>query len=113
MGLFSKTVTVLECKELKVGEFNPNNPPTFYDNVHTFPMAVKPKHNLRYKIHSTGPVSIAIANSENCSVHHKEDVTDFEYGPIPTGDNHEMGVLLGVFMGDKVTVDLIVTMSKD
>lgn len=109
--ILNKKTEVFSVRQMRVGDFDPTKPGC-YDNVKTFPIEVRPQRALFFKIVSDVPISIAFANSDNSSVYHKEDMTDFGYGPIPTGRNREMGILLGVYPGDKATIDLDVWMEK-
>ncbi len=98
-------------KQLHVGDFDPTKPGC-YDNVLTFPFVVKPRRSLYFELKSDCPTSIAFANSDNSSVYHMEDVKELSYGPIATGNNKEMGILIGVYPGDKAKVDLDVWMER-
>lgn len=105
MALFEKRTEVLKEKGRLIGSFDPTKP-GLYDNVHTFPIEVKPKRSLYVKFEADGHISFAVADSGNRSVFHKEDITGGTFGPIPTENNKEMGILIGVYQGDKVTVDI-------
>ncbi len=109
--LFDRRTEVFSVRGMRVGDFDPTKPGC-YDNVRTFPLEVRPRRGLGFRIASDVPVSIAFANSDNSSVYHKEDMLEFEHGPIPTGQNREMGLLLGVFPGDKATIDLEIWMER-
>ena len=111
MGFFDKRADIFKEEGRLVGAFNPTMPGC-YDNVHAFPIEVKPKRNLFVKIKADGLMSFALADASNSSVFHKEEVGEGTVGPIPTGDNKEMGVLLGVYPGDKVKVDLEIWMER-
>ena len=111
MGIFDKRTDVWKEEGRLVGRFDPTMPGC-YDNVHTFPIAVKPKRELFVRLKADGHISLAIADSSNSSVFQKEDVVEGSFGPIPTQDNKDMGVLLGVYPGDKVTVDLEIWMER-
>lgn len=111
MALFEKKTVLFSEKQLSVGEFDPTKPGC-YDNVKTFPIALKPRKALYYSFKSNIPTSIVFANSDNSSVYHKEDQTEIEDGPIPTGNNKEMGLILGVYPGDKAKVDIEIWMEK-
>lgn len=111
MALFDRRTEVFRQDKLLVGRFDPTMPGC-YDNVKTFPMEVKPKRSLTVSIKADGKISFAIADSSHTSVFHKEDITEGTFGPIPTANNKEMGVLLGVYPGDKVNVDIEIWMEK-
>jgi len=109
--MFDKRVTVFEGKDILVGKFNPAAPGC-YDNVLTFAYEVKTKRNLYFDVDSDIPISVAIANDDNSSAFHKEDVTVGSFGPISTADNKEMGLFLGVYPGDKAKVNIQIWMEK-
>jgi hypothetical protein len=111
MALFEKRTEIFTDRELSVGEFDPTKPGC-YDNVKTFPLTVKPKRALYIKVNSSIPISVAIADSDNSCIFHKEDVKEGTFGPISTSDNKEMGLLIGVFPGDKAKSDVEIWMEK-
>ncbi|UAL07517.1 MAG: hypothetical protein KRP56_06805 [Candidatus Methanogranum gryphiswaldense] len=111
MALFEKRTQVFNVQQIHIGDFDPTKPGC-YDNVKTFTIEVKPKRYIFFELKSEIPVSIVFANSDNSSIYHKEDIKEFSYGPIPTNDNKEIGLILGVYPGDKAKVDLDVWMER-
>lgn len=75
-----------------------------YRNVVPIELVVKPKRMLRVKISSDHPVDVVIAREDRSSACHKEGVMDATFGPFETGKSRSMGILLGVFRGDKASV---------
>lgn len=102
---------IFEISEKSVGDFDPTVPGC-YKNVETFSFDVKPRKSLTIKISSDQPIDVAVANSDGSSVFHKSGVVSDELGPIPTGDNHDMGIFLGVYPGDKAVISLTVSMGR-
>ena len=106
MSLFSKKVQVYGPETVSVGDFDPTVDGC-YRNVVTIPLNVKPHRMLYVKVSSDIPVDVVVANSDRSSAGHKDQVREITMGPYPTGKSDDMGILLGVFKGDKakVTVD--------
>lgn len=111
MKLFGERVKVFEKQNLLVGEFDPTVNGC-YNNVLTFSFKVNPKKALYIELKTDNPVSIAIANDDGSSAYHKEDLKEITTGPILTNKNKEMGLLLGVFPGDKSNVSITIWMDK-
>jgi hypothetical protein len=111
LAVFEKRVEIFNVQHMSIGNFDPTKPGC-YDNVKTFPLYVKPKRVIFFRLSSDVPVSIAFANSDNSSVYHKEDITQLEGGPIHTEANKEMGLLMGVYPGDKAKVDIEIWMER-
>jgi len=111
LAVFEKRVDIFNVQQMSIGDFDPTKPGC-YDNVKTFPLDVKPKRAIFFRLSSDMPVSIAFANSGNSSVYHKEDITQLEGGPILTESNKEMGLLMGVYPGDKAKVDIEIWMER-
>lgn len=109
--MFDKSVVVFESKGMVLGEFDPTVSGC-YRNVKTFPFTVKPRKNIYVKVTSSGPVDVVVANSDSSMAAHKDAVTEVEIGPVPTGANKEMGIIMGVFAGDKVSVDIQIRMGR-
>ncbi len=78
-----------------------------YRNVVTIALDVRPGRMLRVKIESDNPVDVVVAREDRSSAGHREKVTEAVLGPFETGRSRSMGILLGVYRGDKaaVTVD--------
>ena len=106
MSLFSKKVQVYGPETVSVGDFDPTVDGC-YRNVVTIPLNVKPPRMLYVKVSSDIPIDVVVANGDRSSAGHKEQVREITMGPYPTGKSDDMGILLGVFKGDKakVTVD--------
>ncbi|MDR1690972.1 MAG: hypothetical protein LBR42_03905 [Candidatus Methanoplasma sp.] len=111
MALFDDRIQVLKVDGVTVGEFD-QSADGFYRNVMTFNFNVKKKKAIRVKIRSDNPVDVAVANENGSSMAHKQSMKDGELGPVPTLDNREMGLFLGVYPGDKATVSVEVWMEK-
>ena len=100
MSLFSKKVQVYGPETVSVGDFDPTVDGC-YRNVVTIPLNVKPHRMLYVKVSSDIPVDVVVANGDRSSAGHKEQVREITMGPYPTGKSDDMGILLGVFKGDK------------
>lgn len=111
MALFEKEIHVLSKDSVSVGDFDPTVDGC-YRNVVTFPFDVRKNRVLYVKAVSDNPVDIAIANSDGSSAKHAEKITDSVIGPIPTGGNTEMGILIGLFPGDKAKVSFDIWMER-
>lgn len=112
MSLFSKKVQVYGPETVSVGDFDPTVDGC-YRNVVTIPLDVKPHRMLHVKVSSDIPVDVVVANSDRSSAGHKEHVTDAVLGPYPTGKSDDMGILIGVFKGDKAKVTLEAWVDKE
>ncbi|MCL2317856.1 MAG: hypothetical protein FWC44_02205 [Methanomassiliicoccaceae archaeon] len=111
MALFGKGEQVFKKEGLILGEFDPTVD-GFYKNVQSFPFKVKKRKVLEITIDSDIPVDVAIANEKGMSIIHKQGIKSSVIGPIPTDDNKEMGIILGVYPGDKATVNAEIWMEK-
>ena len=111
MALLKNGEQVFKKEGLMLGEFDPAVD-GFYRNVQSFPFKVKKRKVLEIKISSDVPVDVAIANEKGMSVIHKQGIKGSTIGPIPTDDNKEMGIILGVYPGDRATVDVEIWMEK-
>ncbi len=105
MSLFDKRVQVYGPETIIVGEFDASID-GFYHNVYTIPLDVKHNQNLYVKVKSDKPVDIVIARDNGSAVMHKDRQTDIQLGPFPTEKHDSMGLIIGVFRGDKATVDV-------
>ncbi len=113
MGLFSKPETVFERKDLLLGGLDPQSPTgTAYDNIMTFSFDVKPKKALRIELTADRPVDLVLANSDGSALVHREDAAALTMGPIPTGKNENMGLILGIFPGDRATISVRIWMDR-
>ena len=106
MSIFDKRVQVYGPEEMTVGEFDPTVDGC-YRNVLSIPLDVKPNRFLHVRIRSDFPVDVVVAKEDHSSAGHKDQITDAELGPYPTEKSRSMGILIGVFRGDraKVTVE--------
>ncbi|MCL1810665.1 MAG: hypothetical protein FWG41_00360 [Methanomassiliicoccaceae archaeon] len=111
MAMFGDKEQVLKVEGLALGEFDPSAD-GFYKNVQAFSFKVKKKKVINISIVSDAPVDVAVANEKGASVSYKEAVREGTVGPIPTGDNKEMGMVLGIYPGDKATVSVEVWMAR-
>ncbi|MBE6528957.1 MAG: hypothetical protein E7Z64_07400 [Thermoplasmata archaeon] len=105
MSLFEKRTQVYGPESISIGEFDPAVD-GFYRNVVTVPLAVKHNQMLYVKVTSDNPVDIVIARDNGSAVMHKDKQKDVQLGPFPTEKHDSMGVILGVFRGDKATATL-------
>jgi hypothetical protein len=111
MAVFGKKEQVLKTEGLRLGEFDPSAH-GFYRNVQTFPVRVKKRRVVRICIASDISIDIAVANERGESVYYKQAVKDTTVGPVPTGDNKEMGIIIGISPGDRATVSIEAWMEK-
>jgi hypothetical protein len=111
MAFFDGTEQVLKIEGVSLGEFDPSVH-GFYKNVKSFPFDVKKRRAIKVEIKADFPVDIAIANEKGSSLLHKQAVKEGTFGPVSTGDNKEMGIIVGVYPGDKATVSVEVWMVK-
>ena len=111
MAMFKDGEQVLKIEGLILGEFDPSVD-GFYRNVQTFPFKVKKRKVIRIDITSDAPVDVAVADEKGSSVSYKQAIKDGTIGPIPTGDNKEMGIIIGIFRGDKTTVSAEIWMER-
>ncbi len=105
MGLFKKKQVVFEQEGISVGEFDPSEP-SLYKNVVHFHINVKPKRLLYLHTKSDFPVDVAVFNQTGNPVRHLDGATEDTLGPISTETWSEMSFVLGVYRGDKATVDV-------
>lgn len=112
MSLLEKKVQVYGPEEVSVGDFDPTVDGC-YRNVVTIPLDVKPRRVLYVKIKSDNPVDVVVAKEDRSSAGHKDGVTDVIMGPYETGKSKSMGIILGVFRGDKSKVTIDAWMDKE
>lgn len=105
MSLFAKKVTVFGPETVSVGDFDPTVDGC-YRNVVTIPLDVKPRRNLYVSLKSDNPVDIVVANDDRSAAGHKENQTDLVFGPFPTKSMDSMGIILGIYKGEKAQVTL-------
>ena len=103
MSLFDKKEVVFGPQEVLVGELD-YSVEGGYRNVVTIPLEVKPKRMLRVRIRSDAHVDVVVANENRSAAGHKEAVREAEFGPYDTGKSKSMGLILGVFRGDRARV---------
>lgn len=107
MGIFSKNETLLNLDSVRIGEVDPTNETgTGYRNVMTYSFDVSKNRMIRARIESDTPVDVAIANEDGSLVGHREGVKEDVVGPFPTSKNATMGLILGLYPGDKATVSV-------
>ena len=112
MSFLDKKVYVYGPKVVSVGDLD-LSVDGCYRNVVTIPLDVKPNRFLHVHMTSDNPVDIVVANDDNSAAGHKEGQTDVELGPYSTGKSNSMGIILGVFRGDKAKVNLEAWMAKE
>ncbi|MBQ3684864.1 MAG: hypothetical protein II933_00350 [Candidatus Methanomethylophilaceae archaeon] len=111
MSLFAKKVTVFGPETVSVGDFDPTVDGC-YRNVVTIPLDVKPRRNLYVSLKSDNPVDIVVANDDRSAAGHKENQTELVFGPFPTKSMDSMGIILGIYRGEKAQVTLEVWIDK-
>jgi len=111
MSLFDKRSTVYGPETIVIGEFD-STADGFYRNVVTIPLTVKPKHLLYVKVTADKPVDIVVARSNGSAVQHKDGQTDIVMGPYPTEKEDSMGIIIGVFRGDRATATVEAWMER-
>jgi hypothetical protein len=111
MAFFDGTEQVLRIEGMALGEFDPSVH-GFYKNVKTFSFDVKKKRAIKVEIKADTPIDIAVADEKGSSLLHKQAVKEGTIGPIPTDNNKQMGIILGLYPGDKATVSVEVWMVK-
>jgi len=111
MALFEKRTQVYGPEQIEVGQFDPTLE-NFYRNVVTIPLDVKPNHVLYVKVQATNPVDIVVAREDGSAVQHKDKQTDITMGPYPTEKHRSMGIIIGVFRGDKSTATVEAWMER-
>jgi len=111
MAVFGGGEQVFTMEGLVLGEFDPSVD-GFYKNVQTFSFKVKKRKVIRINISANAPVDVAVANEKGASISYKQAIKEGTIGPVPTEDNKEMGIIVGVYKGDKATVSMDVWMEK-
>ena len=111
MAMLDGREQVFALERLPLGEFDPSVE-GFYRNVQTFPFKVKKRRVIRISIKSDIPVDVAVADEKGSTAGYKQAVKEGTIGPVPTEDNKEMGIVLGVYPGDKATVSVEIWMAK-
>ena len=112
MSLFDKRIDVFGPEVVSVGDFDPTVDGC-YRNVVPIPLTVKPNKMLRVKISSDVPVDVVVAHDDNSAAGHKENITEMVFGPYPTGKSTSMGIILGIFRGDKAKVNVEAWLDKE
>lgn len=112
MSLFEKREQVYGPETLSVGDFD-ITVDGCYRNVVTIPLDVKPRRMLRVSVKSDHPVDVVVAREDRSAAGHKEGVMEATLGPFDTGKNKGMGILLGVFKGDKAMVTVEAWIDKE
>ena len=111
MSIFEKRTQVYGPETFIVGEFDPTAD-GLYRNVYPVELMVKPNHVLYVSVKSDIPVDIVIAREDGSAVQHKDKQKEIVLGPYPTEKHKSMGVILGVFRGDKANVTLEAWMER-
>jgi len=111
MAVFSEREQVFKTEGLTIGEFDPSVD-GFYRNVQTFSFGVKKRKAIQINISSDAPVDVAVANEKGASVCYKQAVKEGTIGPIMTGGNKEMGIIVGVYKGDRATLSIDIWMER-
>lgn len=111
MSFFEKRTQVYGPETFTVGQFDPAAD-GLYRNVYPVELTVKPNHVLYVSVKSDAPVDIVVAREDGSSVQHKDKQMDIVLGPYPTEKHKSMGVILGVFRGDKANVTLEAWMER-
>ena len=111
MSIFEKRTQVYGPETFIVGEFDPTAD-GLYRNVYPVELTVKPNHVLYVSVKSDIPVDIVIAMEDGSAVQHKDKQKEIVLGPYPTEKHKSMGVILGVFRGDKANVTLEAWMER-
>ncbi len=109
--MFGRPTEVLPETKILVGELD-YTAPGCYRNVEPLPFNVKPNQFITVRCTSDNPVDVVVANHDGSTATFKTNQTDLTLGPVPTENNKDMAVILGVFPGDKSNVTISVTMSK-
>jgi hypothetical protein len=111
MAMFKDGEQVFNIEGFKLGEFD-ISAEGLYRNVQSFPFKVKKRRAIKINVTSSDPIDVAVANERGSSVFHKQAVREGVLGPILTEDNKEMGVVIGIYKGDKATVSVEIWMEK-
>jgi len=103
MALFAKRTQVFGPETFPIGELD-LSVDGCYRNVKTFELKVKPKHDLYVEVTSDAPIDVVVAAEDQSKLGYRDQVTDARLGPYDTGKSESMGLLIGVYRGDKATV---------
>lgn len=112
MSLFDKREQLYGPEVVSVGDLD-LSVDGCYRNVITIPLDVKPKRMVYVKVSSDFPVDVVIANEKGAAVGHKDGVRDILLGPYSTGKLKSMGILLGLYPGDRAKVNLEAWMERE
>ena len=111
MSFFEKRTQVYGPEKVQIGQFDPTAD-GFYRNVVTIPLTVKPNHLLYVKVTSDNPVDVVVARDNGSAVQHKDRQKDVTMGPYPTEKAKSMGIIIGVFRGDKAKANVEAWMER-
>jgi len=111
MAVFGGKEQVFKAERFVLGEFDPSVD-GFYKNVQAFSFKVKKKRAITIEISADAPVDVAVANEKGSSVAYKQSVKEGTIGPVQTDDNKEMGLIVGIYKGDKAVVSVDVWMER-
>jgi len=112
MAFLKKSETVLKQEGISIGEFD-ISVEGLYRNVLTIPFKVKRNRSLYIDVAADPSVDVAVANDKGSGIFSKQNISKSNLGPIPTGESKEMGLILGVYPGDKAIVDIKIRMEKE
>ncbi|MDR2845957.1 MAG: hypothetical protein LBV63_01600 [Candidatus Methanoplasma sp.] len=112
MALLQKRIQVFKLEKTLVGELD-LTVDGFYRNVLAFKFDVKKRKALYIEVRSDAPIDVAVADSGGSALTHRERIAQAEIGPVPTGNNRDMGIIFGVFPGEKATVEAEIWMDKE
>lgn len=102
MGIFSKEETVFELTDERLGEVDPTSDTgTGYANVKHYGYAVKKRRMVRAHVVSEKPIDVVLAYPDGRLIVHKDGITDDVVGPVPSEDFTDMGIIVGIWPGDK------------
>ncbi|HKM09794.1 MAG TPA: hypothetical protein VJX93_04840 [Candidatus Methanomethylophilaceae archaeon] len=105
MALLNRKRRVFGPDTVLVGEFDPTQD-SLYRNIVVTEIEVKPNRLLYVHAKSEFPIDLVVLNQTGNPVGHIDKVNDDTLGPISTQTWNEMAIVLGVFRGDKATVEL-------
>lgn len=103
MPIFDSKETVYGPETMSVGDFDPTVDGC-YRNVVTIALDVKPKRKLRVSVKADHPVDVVVAREDRSAAGHKDGIMEATLGPFDTGKARSMGIIIGVFRGDKANV---------
>ncbi len=112
MSLFERREQVYGPETVSVGDLD-LTVDGCYRNVVTIPLDVRPRRALYVHADSDFPVDVVVASETGAAVGHREGVRDATLGPYSTGKLRNMGIILGLYPGDKAKVTLEAWMERE